>query len=66
MDVVVSVCTDSAPVMSGRNSGSVSYVKNEIPDVFIYHCMLHRHALMTNTLPENLKNTLSKVVQTVH
>lgn len=66
MDVVGSVCTDSALAMLGKNSGSVSYVKNEIPDVLVYHCMLHRHALMRNTLPENLKNTLSNAVRTVN
>lgn len=66
MDVVGSVCTDSAPVMLGKNSGSVSYVRNEIRDVLVYHCMLHQHALMTNTLPENLKNTLPNAVQTVN
>jgi len=66
MDVVGSVCTDSGPVMLGKNSGSVSYVRNEIRDVLVYHCMLHQHALMTNTLPENLKNTLPNVVQTVN
>lgn len=60
-----SVCTDSAPVMLGKNSGSVSNAKNEIPDVLVYHRMLHRWALMVNTSPKNLKNMLSNRVQTV-
>jgi len=54
MDVVGSVCTDSGPVMLDKNSGAVSYVRNEIRDVLVYHCMLHQHALMTQTLCQRI------------
>ena len=52
--------------MLDKNSGSVSCVKNKIPDAMIYQCMLHRHTHMAKNLPENLKNTLSNAVKTVN
>ena len=54
----VSVCTDDAAVMIGKNKGFVSKVKQKNSDVQITHCFLHREALMAKTLPDDLKKVL--------
>ncbi|XP_068208356.1 protein FAM200C-like [Palaemon carinicauda] len=54
-----SICTDGAPVMLGNKSGFATLVKKEVPHVTVTHCVLHRHALATKTLPEKLKTFFS-------
>jgi len=66
MNKIGSICTDGAPSMLGKNSGFVAYVKKEVPHVTITHCILHRHALATKTLPEKLKKTLITSVKVVN
>ncbi|KAK4327553.1 hypothetical protein Pmani_001960 [Petrolisthes manimaculis] len=61
-----SICTDGAPAMLGNKSGFATLVKAEEPHVTVTHCVLHRHALATKTLPEKLKNVLSIVVRAVN
>ncbi|XP_068219261.1 protein FAM200C-like [Palaemon carinicauda] len=61
-----SICTDGAPVMLGNKSGFATPVKKEVPHVTVTHCVLHRHALATKTLPEKLKTVLSVVVRAVN
>ncbi|XP_068221363.1 protein FAM200C-like [Palaemon carinicauda] len=56
-----SICTDGAPVMLGNKPGFATLVKKEVTHVTITHCVLHRHALATKTLPEKLKTVLSVV-----
>ncbi|XP_068234114.1 protein FAM200C-like [Palaemon carinicauda] len=52
--------------MLGNKSGFATLVKKEVPHVTVTHCMLHRHALATKTLPEKLKTVLSVVVRAVN
>ena len=49
-----SLCTDGAPAMLGKTSGFPALVKKEAPQVNVTHCFLHRYALASKTLPENL------------
>ena len=65
-DLIGSICTDGAPVMIGKNSGFVALVKEKAPNVVITHCVLHRQALASKTLPKNLKEVMQVVVQTVN
>ena len=62
----VSVCTDGAAAMIGKNKGFVSKVKQKNPDVHITHCFLHREALMAKTLPDDLKEVLNTAVKLVN
>uniref|UniRef100_UPI00358EC2D2 protein FAM200C-like n=1 Tax=Myxine glutinosa TaxID=7769 RepID=UPI00358EC2D2 len=56
-----SLCTDGAPAMMGKRSGFVALVKDKCPDVIVTHCVLHRHALATKTLPKELGDVMAIV-----
>ena len=46
------ICTDGAPAMIGSRSGFQALVKHRAPAVKGVHCMIHRQALASKTLPE--------------
>ena len=52
--------------MMGKRSGFIALVKSRCPDVIVTHCVLHRHALATKTLPEELRDVMAVVVTTVN
>ena len=66
LDMLGSICTDGAPAMLGNRSGFAALVKNVAPHVTVTHCILHRHALMMKTLPENLNSAMTLVVRAVN
>ena len=43
--VIGSVCSDGAPAMLGNRSGFAAMLKEEISELKITHCLLHRQAL---------------------
>lgn len=63
---LIGVCTDGAPAMLGSRSGFTTLVKLKNPDVVATHCMIHREALASKTLPENLKSLLIEVIRVVN
>lgn len=65
-DKLVGVCTDGAPAMLGSRSGFVTLVKQKNPSVVAIHCMIHREALVSKTLPEPLKSVLKHAIKTVN
>ncbi|XP_070409501.1 protein FAM200C-like isoform X1 [Nothobranchius furzeri] len=65
-DMVSAVCTDGAPVMLGRKSGFGALVKADAPHIIVTHCILHRHALATKTLPPKMAEVLKIVVECVN
>uniref|UniRef100_A0A3B3HNV3 Uncharacterized protein n=1 Tax=Oryzias latipes TaxID=8090 RepID=A0A3B3HNV3_ORYLA len=64
-DMVSVVCTDGAPVMLGRKSGFGALVNAGAPHIVVTHCILHRHALATKTLPPKMAEVLKTVVECV-
>ena len=64
--MVSAVCTDGAHAMMGCNSGLRGLIKGDAPHITITHCMLHRHALMSKTLPSSLADVLKILVETVN
>ena len=48
------VCTDGDPNMLGSLSEFVALVKQKQPSMRETHCMIHREALASKTLPKNL------------
>ncbi|XP_073457213.1 protein FAM200C-like [Aquarana catesbeiana] len=65
-DMVSAVCSDGAPAMLGRKSGFGALVKADAPHIIVTHCILHRHALATKTLPPKLAEVLKIVVECVN
>ena len=56
---IESLCTNGAPAMLGKIFGFAAFVKKEAPQVNVTHCFLHRYALASKTLSENLRQVLS-------
>jgi len=52
--------------MLGKASGFATLVQKEAPHVSVTHCFLHRYALASNTLPENLKQVLFDSVKIIN
>ena len=65
-DKLVGVCTDGAPAMLGSRSGFITQVKQRNPKVVGTHCMIHREALASKTLPARLRATLTEVIRVVN
>lgn len=60
------VCTDGAPAMLGKKSGFQKKVKDLAPHAKGIHCMIHRYALASKTLPEPLLKVLDSVIKIVN
>ena len=59
-------CNDGAPAMLGCNSGFQTSVKRQAPKSKGVHCMLHRQALASKTLPESLQKVLDQIIKIVN
>ena len=64
--MVSAVCTDGALAMMGCNFGLRGLIKGDAPHITITYCMLHKHALVSKTLPSSLADVLKIVVETVN
>ena len=60
------VCTSGAPAMLGARSGLQTLVRNRLPDAVSMHCMLHRQALASKTLPESLQAVFNIAIKTIN
>ena len=58
---LVGITTDDAPTMLGSRSGFQTLVKQRAPLAIGVHCFIHREALASKTLPDQL-NTVFKVL----
>ncbi|XP_025198500.1 protein ZBED8-like [Melanaphis sacchari] len=63
---LVGFCTDGAPAMLGCRSGLATLVKEKNPSTLTTHCVIHRQALATKTLPEELANVLKLAIKLVN
>ena len=59
-------CTDGAPAMLGCHSGFQTLVKQLALTSKGVHCMLHRQALASKTLPDSIQTVLEQMVQIVN
>ena len=62
----VGICADEAPSMVGCIKGLVAFIKKKNENVIVTHCFLHREALMSRTLGENLREVLDEIVKMVN
>uniref|UniRef100_UPI00358E3DDC zinc finger BED domain-containing protein 5-like n=1 Tax=Myxine glutinosa TaxID=7769 RepID=UPI00358E3DDC len=60
------VCTDGAPAMLGAKSGFQALVRNLSPGIISVHCVIHRQALASKTLPSHLQDVLEQVIKIVN
>ena len=60
-DNLVGITTDGAPIMLGSRSGFQTLVKQRAPLAIGVHCFIHREALASKTLPDQI-NTVFKVL----
>ena len=63
---LVGVCTDGAPAMIDANSGLISLVKQKNPAIQGTHCMFHKAALVSKTIPKRLHEHMSVVIKVVN
>ena len=63
--IFCTICTDGAPAMLGCRTGFQTRVKAQVSDVMSLHCMIHKLALASKTLPP-LSNVVSKVIKLVN
>ena len=55
-----------APAMIGANSGLISLVKQKNPAIQGTHCMIHKAALVSKTIPKRLHEHMSVVIKVVN
>ena len=60
------VCSDGAPAMLGARSGLQTLVRNRAPYAVTMHCMIHRQALASKTLPESLQDVFNIAIKTIN
>ncbi|CAL9707870.1 unnamed protein product [Knipowitschia caucasica] len=65
MKQVVSVTTDGAPAMVGKERGAVSRMKEDNSDLIAYHCLIHQTALCA-TLSEHLAEIMNTVMKLIN
>ncbi|KAK7919119.1 hypothetical protein WMY93_010403 [Mugilogobius chulae] len=61
---VVSITTDGAPSMMGREKGAVTRLKQDNPELLSYHCIIHMSVLCSSLSEHygNVMNTITKLV----
>ncbi|KRX25667.1 Zinc finger BED domain-containing protein 5, partial [Trichinella nelsoni] len=62
----VGICTDGARGMCGKNSGVVTRVLKQSPNASWTHCSIHREALVSKTISDDLKNVLNTAVKIIN
>ena len=63
---LVGVCTDGAPAMIGANSRMIFLVKQKNPAIQGTHCMIHKVALVSKTIPKRLHEHMSVVIKVIN
>ncbi|XP_034019583.1 zinc finger BED domain-containing protein 5-like [Thalassophryne amazonica] len=67
MDKLISVCTDGAPCMVGKNKGFVALLReHENRPILRFHCILHQEALCAQMCGEQLGEVMLLVIQVVN
>ncbi len=61
---VVSITTDGAPAMIGREKGAVARLKEDNPELIAYHCIIHQSVLCASLSDEHAEvmNTMMKMI----
>ncbi|KAL6461064.1 hypothetical protein MHYP_G00310300 [Metynnis hypsauchen] len=62
---VVSVTTDGAPAMVGKDQGAVTRMKENNPDLIAYHCLIHQTVLCAS-LSEHFAEVMNTVMKLIN
>ncbi|CAH1985487.1 unnamed protein product [Acanthoscelides obtectus] len=62
----IRLCTDGAPALIGVGSGLATKLKEKKPSMVSTHCVIHRQALASKTLPQKLRQTLDLAIRIVN
>ncbi|KAL1270810.1 hypothetical protein QQF64_029826 [Cirrhinus molitorella] len=62
---VISVTTDGAPAMVGREKGAVTRMKEDNPDLIAYHCIIHQTVLCAS-LKEEFHEVMSTMIKIIN
>lgn len=62
----VSICSDGARALSGKNSGLIARLKTLMPNANLVHCFLHRQALAAKEMPDDLRQVLVEAIKVVN
>ena len=52
---LIAFCSDGASVMLGRNSGVGTRLKNDYPNIILWHCLNHRLQLILDDSVNDIK-----------
>ena len=63
---LAAACTDGAPAMTGQRSGFIKRVKEKNSSIIGTHCVLHREALASRTMPHEMKEILDLSIEIVN
>lgn len=64
-DKLISICTDGAPAMTGKNNGCVALLQNYLDrKIFSYHCIIHQEALCAKDM--KLDDIMEPVVRCIN
>jgi hypothetical protein len=62
----ISICSDGARALSGKNSGLIARLKTLMPNANWVHCFLHRQALAAKGMPDDLRQVLAEAIKVVN
>ncbi|KAF2902162.1 hypothetical protein ILUMI_04020 [Ignelater luminosus] len=60
------ICTDDARAVIGAQSDLAQKLKGKKPTLVSTNCVIHRQALASKTLPQNLRQTLDSATDVVN
>ncbi|CAH1992765.1 unnamed protein product [Acanthoscelides obtectus] len=63
---LIGLCTDGAPAMTGVRSGLAKKLREKSPAMVSTHCVIHRQALASKTLPQEVRQTLDSAIRIVN
>ncbi|KAK2720020.1 hypothetical protein QYM36_004059 [Artemia franciscana] len=65
-DWCLSVCSDGAAALTGKDNGLMAWIRNKNPKVKWLHCIIHRQALASKRMNAHLHETLNEAVKVIN
>ncbi|KAK2716898.1 hypothetical protein QYM36_007143 [Artemia franciscana] len=65
-DWCLSVCSDGAAALTGKNNGLMAWIRKKNPKVKWLHCIIHRQALPSKRMNAHLHKTLNEAVKVIN